>query len=53
VWVNVALDGGLFEIDATIVPEADETVPPQERVADRLAETAFGLTSRPPASRNL
>jgi len=37
-----ALDGVVVVIDAAIVEEADEAVPARERVADRLAETAFG-----------
>lgn len=38
-----ALDGVVVEIDAAIVEEVDEAVPARERVADRLADTAFGL----------
>ena len=37
-----ALDGVVVEIDAAIVQEAYKAVPARERVADRLAETAFG-----------
>ena len=39
---DAALDGVAIEVDTPVVDEALETIPPGDRIADRLAEFAFG-----------